>query len=431
MSSGPTQPVTDRFRFKTAEELQLKAEELGLALPFRADIGVLLQPIAVSGRVVPNRIVAQPMEGCDGGLTGAPGDLTRRRYLRIARGGSGVIWFEATSALAEARANPRQLWLTRDTLPAFRDLVHEARGAARDRFGPAHRPYLVVQLTHSGRFSRTAPPGQRKVACANPFLDRGPMPVWTDADLERVRDALVAAARLAASAGFGGYQGLPRVPASRVAGRPQPDSQPLRRVVRESLTFARRNRRRGPRRRSKPRGGCPHERDRRCAVSVRLWRSRRCPRLDRSRGTAAACAPARRCRLHVDQCHSRHPDIQSARRTTFRSSRRRQHGSARAPVGRGRPIAGHGARRATRSRGGPRRCHRPVVVAAVLAERGGGGDLERHGWVRRSRAGYVRLPGCAGGLDGERHASPDQVLYRVFTLHGIDALRQHRRVRGT
>jgi 2,4-dienoyl-CoA reductase (NADPH2) len=87
-------------------------------------------------------------------------------------------------------------------LQEFRDLVREARAAAQDRFGAAHSPYLVLQLTHSGRFSRTAPPGQRKVACASPVLDREPMPEWTDAELERVRDALVAAAQLAADAGF-------------------------------------------------------------------------------------------------------------------------------------------------------------------------------------------------------------------------------------
>jgi 2,4-dienoyl-CoA reductase-like NADH-dependent reductase (Old Yellow Enzyme family) len=202
MSSGASQPVTDRFRFKTAHDLRSRAEELGLALPFSDEIGVLLEPVTIAGRVVPNRIAAQPMEGCDGELTGAPGDLTRRRYLRFARGGSGLIWFEATSVLAEARANPRQLLLTRDTLPVFRDLVQEIRAAARDRFGPAHTPYLVIQLTHSGRFSKTALPGQRKVASANPFLDREPSLLWTDAELECVRDALVAAARLAADAGF-------------------------------------------------------------------------------------------------------------------------------------------------------------------------------------------------------------------------------------
>ena len=202
MNNASIQPVADRFRYKTAHGLRGQAEKLGLALPFSDDIGVLLQAVAVNGRRIPNRIATQPMEGCDGELSGAPGPLTRRRYLRFARGGSGLIWFEATSVVADARANPRQLLLTRDTLPAFRDLVQETRAAARDRFGAAHAPYFVVQLTHSGRFSRTAAPGQRKVTCANPYLDREPNPLWTDADLERVRDGLVAAARLAAEAGF-------------------------------------------------------------------------------------------------------------------------------------------------------------------------------------------------------------------------------------
>lgn len=202
MSAELTQPVSERFRFKTAAQLRSAAGHLGLSLPFSDDIGVLLQPVTVAGRVVPNRIAAQPMEGCDGDLAGAPGELTARRYLRFARGGSGLIWFEATSALAESRANPRQLLLTRDTLPVFRNLVTQVRAAAQARFGASHVPYLVLQLTHSGRFSRTAAPGQLKVACANPYLDHEPRLVWTDAELERVRDAIVAAARRAAEAGF-------------------------------------------------------------------------------------------------------------------------------------------------------------------------------------------------------------------------------------
>jgi len=33
------------------------------------------------------------MEGCDGEADGAPSDLTRRRYRRLAEGGAGLLWF--------------------------------------------------------------------------------------------------------------------------------------------------------------------------------------------------------------------------------------------------------------------------------------------------------------------------------------------------
>ena len=158
-----TQPVADRFAFKTADALRRKAEELGAGLPFDQDIGVLFEETVVGGRRVPNRIAAQPMEGCDSTPEGAPADLTVRRYERFGAGGAGLIWFEATSVLADGRANPRQLLITPATAPGFRHLVGVTKAAARQRFGPAYEPYLVLQLTHSGRFSRTAPPGERRV----------------------------------------------------------------------------------------------------------------------------------------------------------------------------------------------------------------------------------------------------------------------------
>ena len=202
MSPASPQALADRFRFKTAGELRARAAELGLDLPFSDRVDLLFAQGQVAGHPISNRLVAQPMEGCDGHPSGAPGDLTIRRYLRFAEGGYGLIWFEATSVLANARANPHQLCLTADTMPAFRSLVARTRDAAVRRFGSGHRPYCVVQLTHSGRFSRTALPGQRKAACHNPLLDREPLPVWTDDELDRVRDAMVGGARLAAEAGF-------------------------------------------------------------------------------------------------------------------------------------------------------------------------------------------------------------------------------------
>ena len=162
----------------------------------------LLEATEVGGTRVPNRIAAQPMEGCDGTPEGAPADLTVRRYQRFGAGGAGLIWFEATSVVPDGRANPRQLLITPATAPAFRQLVHLTRAAARERFGPAHRPYLVLQLTHSGRFSRTALPGGRRAACRNPHLDREPLPAWTDTELDGLVGAFVTAARLAADAGF-------------------------------------------------------------------------------------------------------------------------------------------------------------------------------------------------------------------------------------
>ena len=137
-----SQPVADRFAFKTSDALRRKAEELGTALPFDQDIRVLLEETVVGGRRVPNRIAAQPMEGCDSTPEGAPTDLTVRRYERFGAGGAGLVWFEATSVLAEGRANQRQLFITPATAAAFRHLVRKAlrRRFLRDAAGREEEP---------------------------------------------------------------------------------------------------------------------------------------------------------------------------------------------------------------------------------------------------------------------------------------------------
>ncbi len=46
---------------------------------------VLNTSIEIHNKTVPNRIVFQPMEGCDGTPEGGIDALTRRRYIRFAK----------------------------------------------------------------------------------------------------------------------------------------------------------------------------------------------------------------------------------------------------------------------------------------------------------------------------------------------------------
>ncbi|MCD6333422.1 MAG: hypothetical protein J7L89_09125, partial [Bacteroidales bacterium] len=174
-----------KFKYKKPDELLEVARELKLDLPFSTNIDILLKPSTVAGIEIPNRLVTQPMEGFDGSAQGAPGELTYRRYRRFASGGSGMIWFEATSIDPDGRSNPHQLMLTPDTLDDFTRLVIETRLAATEKFGAAHRPLLVIQLTHSGRY---ADPNlnHHKVFAPNPFLDPidSRPEIWKDEELE-------------------------------------------------------------------------------------------------------------------------------------------------------------------------------------------------------------------------------------------------------
>ena len=193
-----------RFRFRTADALRVAARQVGVELPWQDDVRVLLEPVRVGESTSPNRLAIQPMEGLDAEANGAPSEATRARYEAYARGGSGLIWFEATSVVPAGRSNLHQLMITRANVEAFGDLVQATRVAAERALGRAHRPILVLQLTHSGRFSVLGDGGQRRVACANPHLDRpGETAVpWRDEELDGLVEYFVEAARLADEAGF-------------------------------------------------------------------------------------------------------------------------------------------------------------------------------------------------------------------------------------
>jgi NADPH-dependent glutamate synthase beta subunit-like oxidoreductase/2,4-dienoyl-CoA reductase-like NADH-dependent reductase (Old Yellow Enzyme family) len=197
------------FHFHSLAQLRERIAELKLPLEASDDISPLLEPLDAGGYRLPNRLVVLPMEGCDGTAAGAPGELTFRRYLRFAAGGAGLLWLEATAVVPEGRANPRQLWIHERNVAAFEALANQARQAARDSCGAHHRPLLIVQLTHSGRYSRPERNARPIIAHRSPYLDPlhglgSDYPLISDSELERLEDAYVEAARCAWRAGFDG-----------------------------------------------------------------------------------------------------------------------------------------------------------------------------------------------------------------------------------
>ena len=194
-----------RFKFSSIGDVRTALEKMEIYLPLSDDSDILQQPLGFGKNIVPNRMVVHPMEGCDGDTYGRPAELTRRRYIRFAEGGAGLIWFEATAVVAEGRANPRQLLITKDTVKDLRALLQEALNAAANKNGSDRKPYTVLQLTHSGRYSRPISKPRPIIATTNPYLDKklaAQKHIITDAQLEKLEDLYVEAAGLAAEIGF-------------------------------------------------------------------------------------------------------------------------------------------------------------------------------------------------------------------------------------
>lgn len=170
----------------------------------------LARPFELDGVRVGNRFCVLPMEGWDGTIAGQATELTTRRWRQFGAGGAKLIWGgEAVAVRADGRANPQQLLLTpanQASIAALRDTLVEAH---RERFGANADADLFVglQLTHSGRWARPTV-FDRPEPCAavvNSLLDRrvpAGVTVLTDEDLDRLIDDFVAAARLAAAAGY-------------------------------------------------------------------------------------------------------------------------------------------------------------------------------------------------------------------------------------
>lgn len=199
----------ERFRFKNRAALERRIADLGLDIPLSNDISILFSPVVVARKTLANRFVVLPLEGADGDPAGRPSELTLRRYKRFAEGGASLIWFEATSVTANGRSNPHQLWISPETKDGFKKLVKETRLAAHRKFGTDHDLLLVLQLTHSGRFSKPDGRPAPIIAQHSPLLDARlglsrDHPLITDSALDALQDDYVAAAGLAREAGFDG-----------------------------------------------------------------------------------------------------------------------------------------------------------------------------------------------------------------------------------
>ncbi len=199
----------ERFHFHTLEALEREIEELNLDLPVDRDLEPLARSVQMASRRAPNALAVQPMEGCDGDAEGRPGPLTERRYRRFARGGAGLLWFEATAIEQAARANPRQLMLTEENVSHFAALRRDALAAGREVNGPDYDPFTVLQLTHSGRYSRPQGDPAPIIPQHDGILDEvqglpDDYPLISDGELDRLQDRYVRLAHLVRDCGFDG-----------------------------------------------------------------------------------------------------------------------------------------------------------------------------------------------------------------------------------
>ena len=194
----------EKFHYKTLEELKARAQSLGVTITFAQNTDCLKEGFRVRGFSFDNRLGIAPMEGADALSDGSPSELTIRRYVKEAEGGSAQIWFEAISIVPEGRSSAHQLMITRKNLENYKAMVDAIKEAGRKKNGYA--PFLVMQANHSGRYSN--PDGKPAPMIAYRHLEYEKLRpaddscIVSDDYLQNLEETFGEAAKLAKEAGF-------------------------------------------------------------------------------------------------------------------------------------------------------------------------------------------------------------------------------------
>lgn len=190
-----------RFNFRTKQQIEEFCTKNEIPLGFDDDLRILSKSVKIGNKIVQNSLGIHPMEGCDADPDGSCSDLAIRRYKRFAQGGAGLIWFEATAVNPKGKANPRQLRITEENLEKFKDVRELIKRESNDCI-------VIMQLTHSGRFSKPEGKMAPVLECRNDILDRHQrlqkLDVITDDELESLENDFAKSAKLAYQAGFDG-----------------------------------------------------------------------------------------------------------------------------------------------------------------------------------------------------------------------------------
>ncbi len=196
----------EKFSYKTLNDLKSKINELGVDIPLSDKTDILFDKVSVGEWEIPNRFAFQPMEGCDSDEDGSPSELTLRRYKRFSDSGAGLIWAEAVAVTPEGRANPRQLYLTEKNLDSFKKMVEMIKENTFKKYG--YEPKVVMQATHSGRYSKPNGFPEPIIAYNNPIFEKdNPIDksrIITDDEIKRIHECYVVSSKLAREAGFDG-----------------------------------------------------------------------------------------------------------------------------------------------------------------------------------------------------------------------------------
>jgi 2,4-dienoyl-CoA reductase-like NADH-dependent reductase (Old Yellow Enzyme family) len=154
--------------------------------------GKVFEALKIKNKTMPNRLLAQAMEGNDGENGGLPSSRTINRYTELAKGQWGAVIIEATSLVETSLARVNGMILNKKNLDGMKRLIEAFRKNNSEGL-------LFLQITHSGERSGSF----SDITTLTPSNKSGPRYIPTD-EVERIKDRFIEGAFLAEETGVDG-----------------------------------------------------------------------------------------------------------------------------------------------------------------------------------------------------------------------------------
>ncbi|MCL2722773.1 MAG: hypothetical protein FWD47_15695 [Treponema sp.] len=106
----------------------------------------IFDPLMIGNKTIPNRLLAQAMEGNDCENGGQPSERTVSRYEKLANGKWGTVVIEAVSVVETSLARVNGMIINKKNLDSIKRLIDIFKSRSNESI-------ILIQLTHSGRYS--------------------------------------------------------------------------------------------------------------------------------------------------------------------------------------------------------------------------------------------------------------------------------------
>jgi len=161
-----------------------------------AEENLLLTPVSIGGRKLPNRLAVGAMECNDADDAGNPSAATYARYESFFEGGAGLICLEAITCQRESMSSIHQLSLTPENAKPLEKFIGRLKSINKDNV-------FIFQLTHSGEVSHPVLSKPVRVTKEPLYGFENSLHIG-DAEVDLIVDQLVEGAKIAHAAGADG-----------------------------------------------------------------------------------------------------------------------------------------------------------------------------------------------------------------------------------